>query len=40
MYGKGWVWILTDGGTSLDLSTEHMARVAAAGAIGIAPQSK
>jgi len=38
MYGEGWVWILTDGGTSLYLPDNADVNATAQGFIGVAPE--
>ena len=39
MYGKGWVWILTNGGTSLNFAGDTDVNSTGQGFIGIAPES-
>ena len=40
MYGEGWVWITTDGGTSLNVDKDIDLNTTTAGFIGIAPESR
>ena len=40
MYGEGWVWIATDGGTSLYMGSDTDVNITTDGFVGVAPESK
>ena len=39
MYGEGWVWIATDGATSLYVGDDSEVNLTTAGFVGVSPES-